>query len=161
MIFFKRELLLQDQATTPSEIIQLQRKDLERVNVMHWKSKLTHLCPTLRHPMNCSSLGSSIHLIFRARVLEWVAFPSPGDFSDPGIELGSPTLRADALRLSHQRIPCYALKGFRHHNTFLADCFCFEIVKEEHILHNHLNCDVKLKKNLRYTKRFTIQRNTE
>ena len=30
MIFFKRDLLLQDQADTPSEIIQLQRKDFEK-----------------------------------------------------------------------------------------------------------------------------------
>ena len=29
-------------------------------------------------------------------------FPSPGGFPDPGIEPRSPTLRADALPLSHQ-----------------------------------------------------------
>ena len=31
------------------------------------------------------------------RILEWVACPSPGDLPDPGIELGSPALQADAL----------------------------------------------------------------
>ena len=30
-------------------------------------------CPTLRDPMDCSLPGSSIHGIFQARVLEWVA----------------------------------------------------------------------------------------
>ena len=30
-------------------------------------------CPTLSDPMDCSSPGSSIHGIFQARVLEWVA----------------------------------------------------------------------------------------
>ena len=30
-------------------------------------------CPTLRDPMDCSPPGSSIHGIFQARVLEWVA----------------------------------------------------------------------------------------
>ena len=30
-------------------------------------------CPTLCNPMDCSLLGSSIHGIFQARVLEWVA----------------------------------------------------------------------------------------
>ena len=30
-------------------------------------------CPTLRDPMNCSLPGSSVHGIFQARVLEWVA----------------------------------------------------------------------------------------
>ena len=41
--------------------------------------------------------GSSVHGIFQARVLEWVANPSPGDLPDPAIELGSPALQADAL----------------------------------------------------------------
>ena len=30
-------------------------------------------CPTLSNPMDCSPPGSSIHGIFQARVLEWVA----------------------------------------------------------------------------------------
>ena len=30
-------------------------------------------CPTLRDPVDCSPPGSSIHGIFQARVLEWVA----------------------------------------------------------------------------------------
>ena len=30
-------------------------------------------------------------------------FPSAGDLLDPGVELGSPTLQADSLHLSHQR----------------------------------------------------------
>ena len=30
-------------------------------------------CPTLSDPMDCSLPGSSIHGIFQARVLEWVA----------------------------------------------------------------------------------------
>ena len=35
--------------------------------------EVTQLCPTLRDPMDCSLLGSSIHGIFQARVLEWGA----------------------------------------------------------------------------------------
>ena len=30
-------------------------------------------CPTLRSPMDCSPPGSSVHGIFQARVLEWIA----------------------------------------------------------------------------------------
>ena len=30
-------------------------------------------CPTLSNPMDCSPPGSSVHGIFQARVLEWVA----------------------------------------------------------------------------------------
>ena len=35
--------------------------------------------------------------ILQARILEWVAFPSPGDLPNPGIEPTSPTLQADSL----------------------------------------------------------------
>ena len=31
------------------------------------------------------------------RILEWVAYPSPGELLNPGIEPGSPTLQADSL----------------------------------------------------------------
>ena len=37
------------------------------------ESEVVQLCPTLRDPMDCSLPGSSIHGIFQARVLEWVA----------------------------------------------------------------------------------------
>ena len=33
-------------------------------------------CPTLCDPMDCSLLGSSVHVILQARILEWVAMPS-------------------------------------------------------------------------------------
>ena len=37
------------------------------------ESEVTQLCPTLPNPMDCSLPGSSVHGIFQARVLEWVA----------------------------------------------------------------------------------------
>ena len=37
------------------------------------ESEVTQWCLTLRNPMDCSLPGSSIHGIFQARVLEWVA----------------------------------------------------------------------------------------
>ena len=37
------------------------------------ESEVTQSCPTLSNPMDCSLAGSSIHGIFQARVLEWVA----------------------------------------------------------------------------------------
>ena len=48
----------------------------------------THIqsCPTLCNPLDCSPPGSSVHGIFWARILEWVAISSsPGDLPDPGI----------------------------------------------------------------------------
>ena len=38
-----------------------------------WKSEVTQSCPTLCNPMDCNPPGSSIHGIFQARILEWVA----------------------------------------------------------------------------------------
>ena len=35
--------------------------------------EVAQLCPTLSDPMDCSLLGSSVHGIFQARVLEWGA----------------------------------------------------------------------------------------
>ena len=40
----------------------------------------------------------TVHGIFQARILEWVAFPFSGDLPDPGIEPTSPALQADSLR---------------------------------------------------------------
>ena len=42
--------------------------------------------------MECSPRGSSVHGIFGARILEWVAVPPPGDLPDPGIEPSSSAL---------------------------------------------------------------------
>ena len=36
-------------------------------------AKLLQSCPTLSNAMDCSLPGSSVHGIFQARVLEWVA----------------------------------------------------------------------------------------
>ena len=40
---------------------------------MKSESKVTQSYPTLSDPMDCSLLGSSVHGIFQARVLEWGA----------------------------------------------------------------------------------------
>ena len=37
------------------------------------ESEVAQSCPTLHDPMDCSPPGPSIHGIFQARVLEWVA----------------------------------------------------------------------------------------
>ena len=58
---------------------------------------IVKLGPTLCNTMDCSVTDSSLHGILQARILEWVAFPSPEDLPDPGIEPGSPALQADSL----------------------------------------------------------------
>ena len=47
--------------------------------------KLTKLYSDLCDSMDCGLPGSSVHGIHKARKLEWVASPSPGDLPDPGI----------------------------------------------------------------------------
>ena len=42
--------------------------------------------------MDSSPPGFSVHGSFQARLLEWVAFPSPGDLPDLGTEPTSPIL---------------------------------------------------------------------
>ena len=56
---------------------------------------VTQSCPTLCDPVDCSPPGSSVHGLFQARLLEWIAFPFPGDLLDPGIKPGSPALQED------------------------------------------------------------------
>ena len=41
--------------------------------------------------------GSSVHGIFQARILEWVAISFSRGLPDPAIKLRSPALQADAL----------------------------------------------------------------
>ena len=40
--------------------------------------------------MDCTSQGSSVHEVFKVRILEWVAISSSRDLPDPGIKLTSP-----------------------------------------------------------------------
>ena len=71
------------------------------------------LCPTLCDPMGCSSLVSSLHRISQARILEWVAIPTPGDLPNPEIEPkapGSPALQVEFVLLSHWEVPSYQYK---------------------------------------------------
>ena len=42
--------------------------------------------PTPCNPMDCSPPGSSVHGIFQARILEWVAISFSRGAPDPGVE---------------------------------------------------------------------------
>ena len=59
---------------------------------MNVKVQVAQSCPTL-----CDPVDYTVHGILQARILEWVAFPSPGDLPNPGIKPGSPALQADSL----------------------------------------------------------------
>ena len=58
-------------------------------------TKLLQSCPAFCNPMDCSPPGFSVHGILQARILEWVAMPSPADLPNPGVKtvsLMSPAL---------------------------------------------------------------------
>ena len=55
------------------------------------ESEVAQPCPTLCDPMGCSLPGSSVHGIFQARVLEWVAISFSRGSSQP----------RDRTRVSH------------------------------------------------------------
>ena len=56
------------------------------------KVKGAQLCLIL-----CDPMDYTVHGILQARIMEWVAFASPGDLPNPGIKPMSPTLQADSL----------------------------------------------------------------
>ena len=62
--------------------------------------KVTQSCPILCNPMDYT-----VHGILQARILEWVAFPSPEDLLNPRIEPRSPTLQVNSLPAEPQGKP--------------------------------------------------------
>ena len=81
---------------------------------MKSESEVAQSCPTLCDPMDCSLPGFSVHGIFQARILEWVAnFLLLGIFSTQGLNLGLLHCRQILYCLSHQGNPKYlALKVY-------------------------------------------------
>ena len=77
----------------------------ERKKERKKEKKIAQSCPTLFDPMDCSLPGSSVHGIFQARILEWVAISFSGDLPNPGIKPRSPSFQADALTSEPPRKP--------------------------------------------------------
>ena len=48
------------------------------LNVMEVKVLVTQSCLTLCNPVDCSPLGSSVHILLQAGILEWVAISFSG-----------------------------------------------------------------------------------
>ena len=62
---------------------------------------VAQLCPTLCDPMDCSLPGFSVHGIFQARILKWVAISFSRGSSRPRGQLVSSAWQADSLPLNH------------------------------------------------------------
>ena len=64
---------------------------------------VTQSCPTLCNPTDCSPPGFSVHGIFQARILEWVAISfSRGSSKPQKLNLGLPHCKQTLYCLSHQ-----------------------------------------------------------
>ena len=61
-----------------------------------WR-EVAQSCLTLCNPMDCSPPGSSIHGIFQARMLKWVAISFSGGSSQPRERTWASRLQADSL----------------------------------------------------------------
>ena len=88
--------------------------------------------------MDCSPPGSSAHGVLQARILEWVAFPSPRDFPEQGSNPGLPHCSEILYHLSHQRSP--------HHHSYLNNnlqlglfYFSFSYTIINYALHYEIN----------------------
>ena len=64
--------------------MKIRNSRVTRENVTHIsKVLITQLCPSLCDPMDCSSLGSSVHGILQTGMLEWVSIPFSSRSSQP------------------------------------------------------------------------------
>ena len=120
---------------------------------------VTQLCPTLCNPMDCSPRGSSIHGIFPARILEWVAMPSSRESSQPRNQTHMPCVSCISGRFftteppflynvftpgGSQTLNGQAVGGqegvnpvkeeFSCHSS-LVPCFCGELWEIQDVLH--------------------------
>ena len=86
-------------------------------NPIYLKMKVlvVQLCLTLFDPRDCSLPGSSVHGIFQARTLKWVAISfSRGIFQTQGSNQGLQYCRQILYHLSHQGSPIYLVITYWH-----------------------------------------------
>ena len=71
-------------------------------------SSVTQSCLTLCDPMDCNPSDPSVHEIFQARILEWLAIPPPEDLPDQRLNLRLLQFlhwQVDSLLLNHLGSP--------------------------------------------------------
>ena len=84
------------------------------MTLLEWSYICAQSYPTLCNPMDCSPPGYSVHAIFQARILEWVAISysrgssRPGDWTSPV----SSELLVDSLPAKSSGKPGWSYTGF-------------------------------------------------
>ena len=68
------------------------------------KVLVSQSCPAVCDPMDCSPPGFSVHGVFQARILEWVAISFSGDLPNTEIGPKSPALQANSELQGKPRI---------------------------------------------------------
>ena len=71
------------------------------------QAQLIQMCPTLSDTKDCSLLGSSVHGILQARILERLDMSLLAYLPNPGIEPKSPSLQGDSLTTEPSGKPKY------------------------------------------------------
>ena len=79
-------------------------------------SEVAQLCPTLCDPMGCSLSGSSVHGIFQARVLEWIAISFSRGPSWPRNQ-------TQVSRIAGRRFTVWATREAQKSNFFIFQNF--------------------------------------
>ena len=84
------------------------------VRLCYW-SEVAQSCTTLCDPMDCSRPGSSVHVIFQAWILEWVAISFSRGSSWP----------RDRTQVSHTVVRCFTIWATREAPVMLLGTFKF------------------------------------
>ena len=79
----------------------------------------------------CNPMDYTVHGILQVRILEWVAFHSPGDLPNPGIEPRCPTLQVYSLPAEPQGKP---------KNTGVGSLSLFQWIPDPGIEQGSLHC---------------------
>ena len=106
-------------------------------------------CPALCDRVDCSLPGSSVHGIFQARTVEWVATSPLGNLLNPGIEpvsLMSPALAGGFFTSST------TWKAIFHSNSPFSSVIIFPAKNTVDIWQNQYNI-VKLKNKIKLKKK--------
>ena len=111
--------------------------------------------------MDYSPPGYSVHGIFQARILEWVAISFSRGSSQPWIKPGSPTLQADSLSSEppekHQNIKSGVVeKGvlWISKDTFITLCCCCSVTQSCLTLFHPMDCSTPGSPVLHYLPKF-------
>ena len=102
---------------------------IQIINILMYIVSVAQSCPTLCDLVDCSPSGSSVHGTLQARILKWVAFPSPGKLPHPGTEPRSPHCTQILYHLSHQGSPTnahYLIKYVQWLFNQMNHCFTAE-----------------------------------